>query len=70
MITKALVLIDLRQTKTKMINCPFYTYRRYISSVGMIRFHDNLQSVIIVDRRMSRRPPGCVPILVANTVQC
>jgi len=21
-------LIDLRQTKTKMINCPFYTYRR------------------------------------------
>jgi len=27
----------------------------------MIRFHDNLQSVIIMDRRVSRRPPDCVP---------
>ena len=41
--------------------CPFYTYRRTHSSAGMIRFHDNLQSVIIMDRGMSRRPPDCVP---------
>jgi len=39
----------------------FFLNTVYISSAGMIRFHDNLPSVIIMDRRMSRRPPDRVP---------
>jgi len=55
--------IALRQTSTKMINGPFYTYHRihFTSVNASVLWY---LFVIIREGRMSQRPSGRAPILV------
>jgi len=63
--------IDLHQTKTKLISCPFYTFRRihFTSRNASILWYLWYLSVIIVEGRMSQRSSGHVPYLLVSWIK-